>query len=234
MLVGNNANEGPLFVPSTITTEADLEAWLKLEFPSFSSAEIAQVLASYPFDSSIDKTLKFATNGISAPTALDVSQIATGHQQRAYNIYAEATFICPSYWINDAYSSPTSSSYHYQYSIPFASHGDDVSAIFGPAQPNQPPEFTSIFRRTWGEFVKHDASTAVATKWVSGPSAQMTNLNITGGTPYQAVTFFGATVTQFQNPGLQNSLGLVDAYNWEGGRGKRCEFWQGIADKVPN
>ncbi|KAH7348201.1 Alpha/Beta hydrolase protein [Pyrenochaeta sp. MPI-SDFR-AT-0127] len=233
MLVSNNANEGPLFVPPTINTEDDLKVWLKLILPALGSAEIMQVLDSYPINASIDQNLRFATNGVSLPTALDVSQVATGQQQRANNIYAEATFVCPSYWINDAYSSPAYASYHYQYSNPFASHGEDVPALFGPAQLNQPPTFTSKLRQIWGEFVKYDISSTVQTKWARGKGARMVNLNITGGTPYQAVTQFG-TVTQFQNPGIQNAFPLVDAYSWEGGRGKRCEFWRGIADKVPN
>ena len=235
MLVGNNANEGALFVPPTISTEADLKAWLKLEFPAFGDQEISSVLAAYPVNASTNPNLKFATNGISPPTALDVSQVATGQQQRANNIYAEATFICPSYWINDAYSSSDRSSYHYQYSIPFASHQDDVPAVFGPAQPNQPPSFTSVFRKIWGEFVMYDVSTvarAVTTKWTSGVNAQMANLNTTGGVPYETVTQFGATVTQFSNS--QAAFSLVNAYTWEGGRGKRCEFWRSIAPKVPN
>ncbi|KAJ4369665.1 hypothetical protein N0V83_005427 [Neocucurbitaria cava] len=235
MLVGNNANEGALFVPANISTEADLKSWLKLEFPVFTDAEVTQVLAAYPVNASTNPNLKFATNGISAPTALDVSQVATGQQQRANDIYAEATFVCPSYWINDAYTSSTRSSYHYQYSIPFASHQDDVPALFGPAQPNQPAAFTSVFRRIWGEFIKYDASTvaqAAMTKWTSGTGAQMGNLNTTGGTPYQTVTQFGATVTQFSNS--QPAFSLVNAYTWEGGRGKRCEFWRSIAPKVPN
>lgn len=237
MLVGNNANEGALFVPPTISTEADLKAWLKLEFPAFGSAEITKVLDAYPVNTTINPNLKFATNGLTSPTANDVSQVATGQQQRANNIYAEATFICPSYWLNDAYSDAGRSSYHYQYSVPFASHQDDVPALFGPAQPNQPPAFTSVFRQIWGEFVKFEASAvaqAAPAKWVAGTGAQMGNLNTTGGVPYQAVTQFGATVTQFQNPGVQNAFSLVNAYSWEGGRGKRCEFWRGIASKVPN
>jgi len=44
LLVGNNANEGPLFVPQTIDTEADLLAWLELTFPLFSNDDIARIL----------------------------------------------------------------------------------------------------------------------------------------------------------------------------------------------
>jgi carboxylesterase type B len=44
LLVGNNANEGPLFVPQTINTESDLVAWLELTFPLFSNDDISRIL----------------------------------------------------------------------------------------------------------------------------------------------------------------------------------------------
>jgi hypothetical protein len=152
------------------------------------------------------------------------------------NIYAEATFICPSYWLNNAYTS----SYHYQYSVPFASHGEDVAGYFGPSTPNQSPSFSLAFRRIWGNFIKtsnptipSEAAAANWPEWVAGPAAKMLNLNVTGGTPYQAITLFGATVTQFMEPGLENNFTIAPAYPWEGDRGKRCDFWKSIATQVP-
>ncbi|KAF2183864.1 alpha/beta-hydrolase, partial [Zopfia rhizophila CBS 207.26] len=240
ILVGNNANEGPLFVPPTIKTLDDLKSWLKQEFPTFADADIQKVLDAYPSsDAPVDPSaLKFATDGSGPATAVNVSQVATGQQQRGNNIYAEATFICPSYWLNNAYS--PSNSYHYQYSVPFASHIDDISAYFGPSAPNQSPEFSVAFRQIWGNFITKGnpsiASEPAAANWpvwVGGEESRMVNLNETGGTPYQAVTQFGASVTQFMNPGLKNNITTANAYSWEGGRGARCEFWKDIAAKVP-
>lgn len=62
------------------------------------------------------------------------------------------------------------------------------------------------------------------------------NLNQTGGTP--AVTHdprdpYHVEVTVYNDPGLSPLFSLVDAYNWEGGRGKRCDFWKSIGYKVP-
>lgn len=34
-------------------------------------------------------------------------------------------------------------------------------------------------------------------------------------------------------PGQANRFSLADAYNWEGGRGTRCDLWASLADKVP-
>lgn len=86
MLVGHNANEGPLFARNNITTLAALKTFLKAEFPAFSTADIQNVLNMYPSTDADDNpnALKFATNGRGPATAVNVSQLATGHQQRAY------------------------------------------------------------------------------------------------------------------------------------------------------
>lgn len=86
MLVGNNANEGPLFVPPTITTLVDLRAWLHLEFPTLNDADIQAILDAYPSsDAPVDPmALRFATDGLNPPFAVNVSQAATGQLQRGY------------------------------------------------------------------------------------------------------------------------------------------------------
>jgi hypothetical protein len=66
----------------------------------------------------------------------------------------------------------------------------------------------------------------------------MANLNQTGGTP-QSVDLFNTTgvldqnATEYVGPGQMNDITLVDAYEWEGGRGKRCDFWMSVAGIVP-
>lgn len=44
---------------------------------------------------------------------------------------------------------------------------------------------------------------------------------------------FGITITQYDRPGLTPSFSLVNAYTWEGGRGKRCDFWRDVGVNVP-
>ncbi|KAH7117916.1 Alpha/Beta hydrolase protein [Dendryphion nanum] len=237
ILAANNANEGALFVLPNINTLDDLKTWLHLDFPALTPTEIQKILDAYPStDSPVDPTTpRFATNGLDSPTAVNMSQVASGQQQRAYNIHAEARFVCPSYWLNNAYTS----SYHYQYSVPFASHGDDVPAYFGPSTPNQSASFSLAIRKIWGKFIVQSnpsvsSEPAVANwpKWSAGDRSKLVNLNTTGGVPYQAVTQFGATVTQFREPGVENRFSVVDAWEWEGGRGKRCEFWRSLADRI--
>ena len=76
------------------------------------------------------------------PTYTDSWRRANGRQ----NILAEATFVCPSYWMATAFTGMEKTAYHYQYSVPFAAHRADVTAYVGPATPNQGPEFTLAIR----------------------------------------------------------------------------------------
>ncbi|OBT66314.1 hypothetical protein VE03_04330 [Pseudogymnoascus sp. 23342-1-I1] len=254
ILVGSNANEGALFVPPTISTEADLVAWLHLEFPNISNDDVTKILAAYPSSSRPvnPNDPMFATTGLGPATAINVSQVATGQQQRGNNIYAEATFVCPSYWLASAYAGNGRTAYKYQYSVPFGGHTDDLPAIFGPAQPNHSDSFVAAFRSIWGKFVTSsnpsicsDLANGGQPKTSSAPnpitnfpawtasSPHQINLNITGGTPYTTVTMFGAAVTQFQEPGLKNAFSVANANTWEGGRGARCDFWQTMAARIP-
>jgi hypothetical protein len=62
----------------------------------------------------------------------------------------------------------------------------------------------------------------------------MVNFNQTGGTPTRADAGFGlGEVAVNVEPGLENAFREVDAETWEGGRGKRCDFWRQMAPKVP-
>ena len=147
LLVGNNADEGPGFTPQNITTEVDLLAWLKLTFPLFANDDIAKILLYYlSSNASVDMSAtEYATSGYTGATAVNVSEIGTGQQQRANNIYAETTFVCPSYWIAEAYTDAGRASYRYQYSARIAFHGSDVAGYFGPAAPNQGADFVRAF-----------------------------------------------------------------------------------------
>jgi hypothetical protein len=79
------------------------------------------------------------------PTYTTIWSLANGRQ----NILAEATFVCPSYWMATAFTGPGKKAYHYQYSVPFAAHRADVTAYVGPATPNQGPEFALAVRSTY-------------------------------------------------------------------------------------
>ncbi|OLN82736.1 Lipase 4-like protein 4 [Colletotrichum chlorophyti] len=258
ILVGNNANEGPFFTPHGIVTESDLLAWLRLEFPNLSSTQIDQILAANPTKTGANGG-RWETNGLTGLTVLDVSQRATGQQQRAIlttsltyiqNILGEATFVCPSYWLSTAFTLPKTA-WHYQYSVPYAAHAEDVQLAFGPATSNQGREITLAFRRIWGNFIVSN-NPSISNEVANGassvdPSAkngasewpmwtetepQLLNLNQTGGVPFIA-TFWGVNVTQFRAPGQRNQIFLAPADSWEGGRGGRCDFWRSLAPSIP-
>ncbi|CAK7207581.1 hypothetical protein SEUCBS139899_010391 [Sporothrix eucalyptigena] len=198
------------------------------------------------YPSSNTTSPSFETDGRHSPTANDVSSAATGQQQRGYNIYAEASVICPSYWLGDAFSRGNRTAYHYQYSVPFAAHGADLTAYWGPATANQGPEFVQAFREIIASFVATEKplvstsvlNSTVITGWPQWKSFNgnhtLFNLNQTGGTPYTTRSPTGVgTVVQYAGPGQQNQFSVEDADNWEGGRGARCTFWQTIGQKVP-
>ncbi|WPJ66373.1 hypothetical protein SMAC4_14039 [Sordaria macrospora] len=253
LLVGFNANEGPLFVQNNIDTESQLVDWLKIEFPNLSATQINSILAANPNSSPTNRAGPFfETNGLSGPNALNMSGGANGQQQRGYNIYAEATFVCPAYWFASAFTgSSTKKAYVYQYSVPFATHGTDMAGYFGPQTENQSNHFVLAFRRIWGNFVM-TGNPSIASQLANGQSTgnasvhpiatwpawgesapKLVNLNETGGVQYQEPTQFGYNVTQSKGPGLKNAIAVVDANTWEGGRGQRCAFWKQLAPSIP-
>ena len=143
------------FTPQNITTEDDLVSWLEVTFPLFSTSDLAKVLLYYPAsNASVNPNADwFATNGLTNVTAVTESPFATGQQQRANDIYAETTFVCPSYWMAEAFSDPPRVAYKYQYSIVPALHAQDVQAYFGPwgesLMPYQGRDFVNAFARAY-------------------------------------------------------------------------------------
>ncbi len=168
------------------------------------------------------------------------------------NIYGELTFVCPSYWMSEAYSGSGRSAYRYQYSVVPALHGNDVVGYFGPPSNVQGPDFVKAFMNIYGNFVTKDnpsISSALANGNSSSSPAQpnaaenwpkfspstpyQINLNQTGGT-LGSMPDLGANVTIFTGPGLRNDFSKVNAYTWEGGRGARCDYWRSIHNLLPN
>lgn len=251
LLVGFNANEGPLFVQNNIDTESQLVDWLKLEFPNLSATQINSILAANPNSNPTNRTgPRFETNGLSGANAVNMSGSANGQQQRGYNIYAEATFVCPAYWFASAFSG-SKKAYTYQYSVPFAWHGTDVPGYFGPQTENQSNDFVLAFRRIWGNFIMTgnpsitsliangqstgNTSTHPVATWPVWTEAapKLVNLNETGGVQYEEPMQWGVGVTQSKGPGLKNAIAVVDAMSWEGGRGQRCAFYKQLAPSIP-
>lgn len=145
----------------------------------------------------------------------------------------------------EAYAAPGRSSFKYQYSVPAAQHGADVSGYFGPAAPTQGPQFEQAFMSIWGQFVVADNPSIPA--HIAGPGGQVAtdfpqfevyapwqvNLNQTGGQVVSQQVVQGVNASVYVGPGLQNDFSVANAYTWEGGRGYRCDFWRSVAKIVP-
>jgi carboxylesterase type B len=256
VLSSNMANEGVPLSPPTTRTLQDFRDYIDLTFPLFSRADKAALekTYSYPGDTQdVDpKAPRFATNGVSAPTALNQSELGTGQQQRVFNVFAEYAFDCPSYWAAGAFDQ----GWKYQFSLPPSYHGYDLQALWS-GNPTPGASFKRAFRKIWGNFIIYnspvisieDAKGGVANSTVPAASGYggkdimwpqwdekkpvLLNLNATGGTP----NFVNVTTDLYYNvysdPGVRNFITLADADKWEGGRGKRCEFWESVAEKVP-
>lgn len=250
ILTGSNAQEGYFFVRQNIKTLDDFIAWLRETLPNFSDADIAEVLQAYPSsnETTDPNAVRYATAGDSGASALNVSESATGQQQRANNLYAEITFVCPSYWLSEAFSGHKKSSYKYQYSVVPAFHGMDGLVYVGPPMPNIGEDMQQAFSQIIGNLIIEDdpsipaavangasgSSSSPASDWpkYSVDQPYQINLNQTGG---QLVTteFLGINLTFYVDPGLKNDIKLVNAYTWEAGRGARCDFWRRKGSLVP-
>ncbi|KAI6813617.1 carboxylesterase type B [Hortaea werneckii] len=205
VMSGNNAAEGTAFVIPTFPPTATSKP------PNTSSA------------------IPHATCGdCGGDTAVNVGSFIVGPQQRAYNLYAETTIVCPSYWLAKAYQpSEGKAAYKYQYSVPAAPHGADLAAegLQGQAA-NVGDDFYQAFTTLWANFMTEgdpsisnalangngSVSVNAASEWpvytTEGPGAyRMLNLNETGGMPYSAqVVSSAANATQYEGPGLMNDI----------------------------
>jgi carboxylesterase type B len=136
-------------------------AWLQLTFPLFTNDDIAKVLLYYPSSnaSTNPNAPLYATSGDSGPSALNQSSVGTGQQERADNIYAETTFVCPSYWMAEAYSDRGRTSFKYQFSVPPALHGSDVSGCKSQPLPFSPEssQLTRMLQRLWSSGTQYRA-----------------------------------------------------------------------------
>ncbi|KAI0163682.1 carboxylesterase type B [Pestalotiopsis sp. NC0098] len=253
MWASHNADEAPFFTPANITTEDNLVDFIQTIFPLFDDDDISTVLETYPLSDYGKNTSNplFATAGDSGPTAVEVSPFAIGNQQRAYAIYAEVTFVCPAYWLANAYTGGSNSSYSYNnsktsylhtYTNPPALHAYDTMAYFAPPPPYQGPAFAEAMQATWGAFittgspnipasVANNSGSDVLSHWPVWGHDRMVVFNQTGGV-LASDEVSGWNVTDHHDPGLRNDFREVDARAWEGGRGDRCDFWVRMGPKA--
>lgn len=270
VLTSNVADEGPYFTWQNITTQAHFVSFLQSNYPALSAGNVSEILATYAqkheaFLTANSKDANntdpgFSTNGLESPYATTVSDYATGWQQVANNFYAEATFVCPSHWLANAYTAKDGArAWRYQYSVPPAYHGVDIgsgSAVDVLLAPVDTPgtAVTMPMRRAlqnaWGQFITRGedlvlggsgGSATVWSQWKEGGRgvASMLNANMTGGVPVGKVSSFDGMVSlnitsyapgDAGSPPLEAVLNVVDGDKWEDGRGERCRL---LADLSP-
>ncbi|KAJ5800491.1 CAZyme family CE10 [Penicillium psychrosexuale] len=257
VLSGNNANEGVPLSPPFVNTTASFLSYVKSTFPLFSRSDYSRLLDIYGFriSSPQDTAPRYDTLGDHGQNALNQSEMATGLQQTVFDIYAESAFDCPSYWLADAFAgNNTKESWKYQYSVTPGYHGADLSAYFSVGATTPTPGMIHAFQKIWGNFIINDtpvisivdakggADNSTVPEGANGDiswprwnsnSPVLMNLNTTGGTTvYEKVTD-NLSYWIRQGPGVTNEFSLADASKWEGGRGKRCEFWRSVGPRVP-
>ncbi|KAI8943494.1 hypothetical protein NX059_001496 [Plenodomus lindquistii] len=256
VLSGNMANEGVPLSPPTTKTLQDFRNYISTTFPSFSGSDRSAVEKQYSYAGDTHNVnpnaAKFSTSGTGTPTAVNVSEFGSGQQQRVFNVFAEYAFDCPSYWAAAAFPQ----GWKYQFSAPPSYHGYDLQALWS-GTPTPGASFKHAFRKIWGNFITvdspvisvEDAKGGVANSTVpaaAGYGGQMIqwpqwneqkpvllNLNATGGVATFVETTENLKYNVYSDPGVSNQINLADASAWEGGRGKRCDFWKELAAKVP-
>lgn len=202
-------------MPQNITSRETFLSFVTLNYPALLSEGLETLLSLYtPEPDTLTSSYpKFDTDGTNPPFATSVSGFAVGWQQAANNLYAETTFVCPAYWLADAY--PTKA-WRYQVSTPNAFHGVDLAML--TTDPGK-DVLRRAFQEIWGRYIISgdptlpEATTTMlgddigaAAKWRAwGDGAQLLNLNSTAGRAHWK---------------------LADGITWEGGRGVRCDFWK--------
>ena len=241
--------------PTTFTA-AEFLSYVKITFPSLTTADTSRLLEIYQFDNSTTdfSAPLFDTLGDSGLTALNQSEFGAGQKQRAYNLNSEVTFTCPGYWLAEAFTGAGKQSWKYQYSITPAYHGADVNAYFSVNKTTPTPEFRYSFQKIWGNFIMNNSPVISITE-ASGNATNATvpighnddlqwptysstsniqmDLNTTGGTVRSVFVTTNFSYDLRLDPGVTNDFRLVNAYTWEGGRGSRCQFWREVAPRVP-
>ncbi|KAI1455615.1 alpha/beta-hydrolase [Annulohypoxylon moriforme] len=206
LLSSNNPNEAPGFIPQGVKNEDQFRGFLLSNYPLLSEENITNILELYSVPENTSSIL-VNSDGENPPYSTTNSGWAFGWQQAATNLYAETTFICPSYWLADGYARKQGGkAWRYQFSVPPGQHGLDETALRSDTDvvgTGMDDVFRTAIQRIWGNFIvrgdpalsksqthtlRHGNITAVSAgkwpEWKGKPGQDwMVNLNMTGGIP---------------------------------------------------
>ncbi|KAK2629200.1 hypothetical protein QTJ16_000020 [Diplocarpon rosae] len=187
VMVAHNAREGELFSSPFVTNETSFELNVRRAFPGASDRGVADIAALYPP----------AYNGSSGYTT-PVQRMATVH--------ADATFVCHTRWLNQAFQNNT---YAYHFATLPGYHGVDIAHTFYDGSPG---------RTIFGSAVDVPVATALQDYMTS---FVMTSRPNRAGSPNPAFPLYGPA----QNTLLLNTTGLGTVMA-DPSSAQRCEFWQ--------
>ncbi|KAI2464194.1 alpha/beta-hydrolase [Annulohypoxylon bovei var. microspora] len=206
ILSSNNPNEAPGFIPQGIKNEDSFRGVLLGNYPQLSEENITNILQLYSVPDNTSSIL-VNSDGENPPYSTTNSGWAFGWQQAANNLYAETTFVCPSYWLADGYARKQGGkAWHYQFSVPPGQHGLDQTALRSVTDETgtgMDEVFRTAIQQIWGNFIvrgdpalsKSQTRTAnhgnisaatprIWREWQGEPGHDwMLNLNMTGGIP---------------------------------------------------
>lgn len=112
VMTGHNGDEGSRFVPTTVTNESSYQEFVQSVFPSLANNT---------------EELSFITQTL-YPPVFNGDQGYTTQTERNNITIADAALICNTRYMNQAAFSPAT--YAYQFSVPPAVHGADLSYTF--------------------------------------------------------------------------------------------------------
>ena len=149
MEMKNNANEGVPLTNPRVKTRAEFDTYVSSSFPLFSQRDIDRLNNIYQINNSApgDSGIRYDTLGTEGPTALTQSGLATGIQQTAFNIQAEANFDCPAQWLGEAFSQADLKAWRYQFSVTPGYHGADLPAYFAVDATTPNADFRRAFQK---------------------------------------------------------------------------------------
>lgn len=109
VMVGHNANEGPLFAPPNVQTDQELAAFFRQIYPGIESSVLNYLIQDL------------------YPAVYDGSQPYTSPLDRTFLIISESIFTCNTNYLNKAFQDQT---YAYEFEVPPAFHGFDIAYTF--------------------------------------------------------------------------------------------------------
>ncbi|KAK4446929.1 Alpha/Beta hydrolase protein [Podospora aff. communis PSN243] len=229
ILTANNANEGAFFVSLNITTQSDFETYVHHSFPRVAAKDMTAILSAYSVPTGFTSP-KFNTDGLHPPFATHVSSTAVGWQQAAINLYAEATFVCPSYWLGTAYESNGSDgkkAWRYQFSVPEAYHSLDLTPLQSdPGSVDASIAFDGTFARGFQQIWSRFITTGDPTLPVDGGSQELVAAERQSWVSWGEVAV--CLVGSECNGRGASKWTVADGLTWEGGRWERCNLWARI------